>query len=164
MKQLTLIRHAKSCWKNPQLADFDRPLSNRGLSDLPGMTSRAAQLQLRPDLILCSGADRALTTAVQLAKSLGYPPEDIENIAEIYHARSETLLNLLQSQADEHKHIIVVGHNPALELLTVYLTGEKIAKFPTCGLVHIPLSVTCWTELAESCGTMDVFDYPKLHV
>ncbi|WP_261843855.1 SixA phosphatase family protein [Aliamphritea ceti] len=164
MKQLTLVRHAKSSWKDPQLADFDRPLNKRGLRDLPGLASRAGKMGLRPDLIISSGANRAINTAVQLARGIGYPPEEIENIAELYHARSETLMNLLQSQSDIHKHIAVVGHNPALELLATYLTGERLRKFPTCGLLHIPLSITCWTELAESCGTLEIFDYPKLHV
>ena len=163
MKQLTLVRHAKSCWKDPQLADFDRPLNKRGLRDLPGLAARAGEMGLRPDLIISSGANRAINTAIQLARGIGYPPEEIENIAELYHARSETLMNLLQSQSDHHRHIAVVGHNPSLELLGRYLTGEKLGKFPTCGLLHIPLSITCWTELAESCGTLEIFDYPKLH-
>ena len=30
MKYLTIIRHAKSSWENPELDDFDRPLNERG--------------------------------------------------------------------------------------------------------------------------------------
>jgi phosphohistidine phosphatase len=31
MKQLLLLRHAKSSWDDPNLDDVDRPLAERGL-------------------------------------------------------------------------------------------------------------------------------------
>ena len=33
MKQLLLIRHAKSSWDDPSQNDFDRPLNKRGNKD-----------------------------------------------------------------------------------------------------------------------------------
>lgn len=163
MKQLTLVRHAKSSWEDTQLSDFDRPLNNRGKRDLPLMAERLLQYEIFPDLILSSGALRALTTAEQIAKTLDYPEEKIIEAPELCHAREETLINLLQGQSDHYRHIMVVGHNPTLELVGYYLTHETIAKLPTCGVMQIPLSITVWEELAESCGTLERFDYPKLH-
>ena len=37
MKRLTLIRHAKSNWNDPDLTDFERPLNGRGRRDAPVM-------------------------------------------------------------------------------------------------------------------------------
>ena len=37
MLTLALLRHAKSSWKSPTLADQDRPLATRGVTDAPLM-------------------------------------------------------------------------------------------------------------------------------
>ena len=37
MKQILLLRHAKSSWEDEGLKDFDRPLASRGLKDAPLM-------------------------------------------------------------------------------------------------------------------------------
>ena len=84
-------------------------------------------------------------------------------VPELCGAGLETLLNLLQGQSDHYRHIMVVGHNPTLESLGFYLTHEPIEKLPTCGIMHIPLSITSWDELSESCGTLERFDAPKMH-
>lgn len=163
MKMLTLLRHAKSSRKAPQLSDFNRPLNKRGKRDLPLMAKRLQIFQIQPDLILSSGALRAITTAEQVARSQDYPLNKIIEVPELFHSRVETLLNLIQGQSDHYRHLMVVGHNPALELAGFYLTQEKLSNFPTCGIMQIALSITRWEELAESCGTLERLDYPKLH-
>jgi len=161
MKKLTLIRHAKSSWDDPSLSDFDRPLNKRGQKDLPPMAERVASQLPQADLILSSGAKRARATAEEvITRQLDAP---IAFVPELYESCYETLLNVLQSQSDRHKHLMVVGHNPGLEQLAYYLTHESQAKFPTAAVAHIDISVRSWTELAESCGTLSWFDYPKKH-
>lgn len=161
MKKLTLIRHAKSSWANPSLSDFDRPLNKRGMKDLPAMATRVAKNLPQADLLLSSGACRARSTAeevmaYQLDSAIAFVPE-------MYESCYETLLNMLQGQSDRHRHLILVGHNPGLEMLAYYLTHDRLEKFPTAAVYHIHLSVQSWSELAESCGTRSWFDYPKLH-
>lgn len=163
MKQLTLVRHAKSSWEFPELSDFDRPLNKRGKRDLPEMADRLVARGIAPELILSSGARRALTTAEQIARAQDYPIDNILEVPELYHARVETLINLLQGQSDHYRHLMIVGHNPTLEMAGYFLTHEPIAKFPTSGVMHIALSITSWEEVAESCGTLELLDYPKLH-
>lgn len=163
MRMLTLVRHAKSSWKDPELSDFNRPLNKRGKRDLPAMATRLQTLQIQPDLILSSGAHRAITTAEQIAQTQDYPVSHIIEVPELYHARIETLINLLQGQSDHYHHIMVVGHNPTLELASYYLIQENINHLPTCGVMQIALSITRWEELSESCGTLERFDYPKLY-
>ena len=41
-RTVVLIRHAKSSWDNPDLADFDRPLNERGHTDAPFMATQLA--------------------------------------------------------------------------------------------------------------------------
>ncbi|MCV6589880.1 MAG: histidine phosphatase family protein [Marinobacterium sp.] len=162
MKQLTLIRHAKSSWGDPSLSDFDRPLNQRGTRDLPGMAHRVSQHLPAAELILSSRAQRAQITAEEVA---GYQPgSTITFVPEMYESCYETLLNILQSQSDTHQHLILVGHNPGLKALGYYLTHEQLEKFPTSAVQHIHLSVRSWSEIAECCGTLSWFDCPKKHL
>lgn len=163
MRELTLIRHAKSSWSDPNLSDFERPLNARGMRDLPPLGQRIVEFELFPDLILSSGAVRAIATAETVSHALDMPVEAIQEIPELYESCYETLLNVLQNQSDCYRHIMVFGHNPGLEDLSYFLTHDVLNKFPTAGVLHIHLSITRWSELAESCGTQTRFDYPKLH-
>ncbi|HID69647.1 MAG TPA: hypothetical protein EYP35_04115 [Desulfobacterales bacterium] len=70
MKHLLICRHAKSSWKDPSLADFDRPLNKRGKRDAPQMGKMLVSHGIFPDLIVSSPAKRAKKTALRLAKEL----------------------------------------------------------------------------------------------
>jgi len=163
MKKLTLIRHAKSSWEDPTLDDFDRPLNRRGERDLPAMAQRVRDFGLEPDRLLTSGALRAFTTAKALVDALELNSEQMLVQPELYETHYQTLLHQLQQQSDHWHHLMVVGHNPGLENLGYYLTHERLAKFPTAAVLHIHLRINRWCELAEFCGSVELFDYPKLH-
>ena len=72
MKTLLLLRHAKSSWKHPELADHDRPLNKRGKRDAPSIGQLVSDKGLVPDLIMSSTAKRARKTARAVAKASGY--------------------------------------------------------------------------------------------
>lgn len=163
MKKLTLIRHAKSSWGTPGVEDFDRPLNKRGKRDLPAMAQRVRDAGLVPDRLLTSGAARAVTTAEALAGALELNGGQVLVQQELYAASYQSLLHQLQQQNDGWHHLMVVGHNPGLEDLAYYLTHERLPKFPTAAVLHIRLKIARWSELAESCGAVELFDYPKLH-
>lgn len=163
MKQLTLIRHAKSSWDNPGLRDFDRPLNARGMRDLPLMAARVKAFGLIPQRLLYSSATRTAVTARTLAQTLALEDRNCMAIPEMYEACWETLLNVLQGQPDHIDSIMLVGHNPGIADLGAYLSGQTLHHFPTSAVHHLMLNVLSWTELAESCGSTQIFDYPKLH-
>ena len=73
MKRLWLLRHAKSSWDDPGLADHDRPLAPRGRKAGKRMRRWAAEHDVRPDLVLCSTAVRAQATLELVAPALGAP-------------------------------------------------------------------------------------------
>lgn len=78
MRELYILRHAKSSWDDLTLADFDRPLNSRGREDAPLMGRHLAKLEIKPDLILSSPAKRAKKTAKIVAKELAYEKKEIE--------------------------------------------------------------------------------------
>ncbi|WP_432696737.1 SixA phosphatase family protein [Marinobacterium sp. YM272] len=163
MKQLILIRHAKSSWEHTHLADFDRPLNPRGQRDLPAMAERVRTRELIPDRLLYSSALRTTLTAWELKSALNLPESHCQDVPEMYQACWETLLNLLQGQPDSSNCLMLVGHNPGIADLGACLSGTAPQHFPTACVQHLILNVLSWSELAESCGTTQWFDYPKLH-
>ncbi|MBT6406343.1 MAG: histidine phosphatase family protein, partial [Rhodospirillaceae bacterium] len=60
MKTIYLLRHAKSSWKDPTLADFDRPLNKRGKRAAKNMAVYLGGHNPRPELVLCSAAKRTV--------------------------------------------------------------------------------------------------------
>lgn len=147
MKTLLLLRHAKSSWKYPDLADHDRPLNKRGKQTAPRIGQLLKDENLLPDLILSSTAARAQTTARKVAKASGYAG-DIRATRELYESGPETYLALLQAMADDHTRVLVVGHNPDLEMLLEHLTDEA-ETLPTAALAQVELAITHWQELNE---------------
>ena len=145
MKTLLLLRHAKSSWKHPALADHDRPLNKRGKRTAPRVSALLQDEDLIPDLMLCSSAVRAYTTALLVAKACGYAGE-IKRIRKLYLAEPETYVEVLRQVAEKHARVLVVGHNPGLEALIEALTGEAMAM-PTAALAQVELSLKRWSDL-----------------
>ena len=94
MKYLYLVRHAKSSWDFPELADADRPLNKRGKRNAPEMGLRLAARNLELDTIITSPANRAKTTARMIAEQLEFPVESISEMDEIYHAGTASLVDV----------------------------------------------------------------------
>ena len=145
MKTLLLLRHAKSSWKHPELADHDRPLNKRGKRTAPLMGALLQDEDLIPDLILCSSAVRAHTTALFVAEACNYRGK-IKQTRELYLAGPEDYVEVLRQVADKHARVLVVGHNPGLEALIEALTGEATAM-PTGALAQVDLSLKHWRDL-----------------
>ena len=148
MKTLLILRHAKSSWDDPELADIDRPLNKRGKQDAPRMGKLLRSEDLVPDLILSSPARRARKTAQEVSEESGYPGK-IEVQPDFYPGDPEAYIQALRSLADEHQRVMVVGHNPGLEELVDALTGESVA-LPTAALAQVSLPVERWSQLDDS--------------
>jgi phosphohistidine phosphatase len=163
VKELYLIRHAKSSWDYPQLKDFDRPLNERGEEDAPLMGKVLKENNILPQLILSSPAKRALNTAQIIAKALGYPSSKIEELHSIYHGEMATLMDLLNGIDNQYETVFVFGHNPTFTYLAEELGGEYIGNLPTCGVVGIRFEIDDWALLSKGLGTQIYYDYPKRH-
>jgi phosphohistidine phosphatase len=134
MKTLTLLRHAKSSWDSPGLADSERPLSRRGERDAPLTARRIKDAEIRPSLILSSPAVRAWTTARSVASELHYPPEFLQREQDLYLASRRRLIEVIGRQDRGFNSLLLVGHNPGLTELANYLVPGLTDNVPTCGL------------------------------
>ncbi len=147
MKTLLILRHAKSSWKDESLADFDRPLNARGKEDAPRMGRMLRKAGLTPDLILSSAAKRARKTAEAVAETCSYANE-IVFTRELYAADPDTIIEQVRCAPDTAASVMVVAHNPGLELLLEQLTGE-LQALPTAALAEVRLPINAWAELTE---------------
>lgn len=161
MKRITLLRHAKSSWKNPHLSDVDRPLNGRGKSDAPEMGRRLKRTGFRPDAVITSPAKRARRTAQLVAREIGFPPDGVVVEAGIYEAGQEMLLEIVRGLGKDIGHALLVGHNPGFTDLANYLTGEEIENIPTAGVATIEFGTDSWKNIGRSGGDLVHFDYPK---
>lgn len=161
MKKLYLIRHAKSCWDNPHLSDFDRPLNNRGKHDAPLMGKILKRMKIKPDVIYSSGANRAISTALIIAKELDYDEDRIIVENNIYESSIMDLIEIIHEIPDEIKTAFIVGHNPGINLLSDYISDKEIDNIPTCGIVGIEFDIKDWREVQQKTGKQILFEYPK---
>jgi phosphohistidine phosphatase len=160
MRQLILIRHAKSSWSDPALDDFDRPLSKRGKRDAPFMAKLISEKKIHPDLIISSPAKRTKLTALEFAKQFGIKSENILWDDKLYLATFTTLIKKLKQLDNNLKTVFLVGHNPGLTDLQNFLCKEEIENIPTCGIVSMKTDKK-WSEISSKDFELEFFEYPK---
>ncbi len=166
MKTLYLVRHAKSTWEYPSLADYDRPLNNRGLRDAPLMGQRLADKKISVDQIWSSPARRAIDTTYILAEALNYSRKEIMLHDQFYISSTDNFISEIQSCPDEVKSLLIVGHNPVICQSANLLIADDnsdadIELMPTCSIVAIEFNICSWSQLREHEGRCLFFDYPK---
>ena len=147
MKTLLILRHAKSSWGEPALADIQRPLNKRGKHDAPRIGELIKEMGLVPDTILSSPAVRAMKTAEAAADRCGYEGE-IEIRENFYPGSPDDYIDAINNLPDACARVMVVGHNPGLEELLSDLTGES-EPLPTAALAQVELAIQRWIDLDD---------------
>jgi len=161
-KRLTLVRHAKSDWGDPALADFDRPLNARGERDAPDMANRLVEAGLRPTLMISSPAARAVATARVFAEAFGYPEKRIRPAQAAYLATPGELLEVVRHLGGRATHLMLFGHNPGISGFGAWLTGDDSpGEVPTCAVASLLIPVRKWSEIEFGRATRDFYDFPK---
>ncbi|QIK95194.1 histidine phosphatase family protein [Sphingomonas sp. HDW15A] len=161
MPRLLLLRHAKSSWDEDGLADFDRPLNERGRAAATAIGRYLAAQKVVPDRLMVSPARRTRETIERvLAEVSGWPKPQYDD--RIYEASSGDLSRIISETPAGTESLMLVGHNPGLGFIAAQLGGARAAvelgKFPTGSLAIIELSEP-WAE-AHS-GTLAAFVKPR---
>lgn len=148
MKNLLVMRHAKSSWKDPSLDDHDRPLNGRGNRDAPRMGRLLEEAKLIPDCILTSTARRARRTAELVAEQL---PVHVTVSAtdDLYHASADEWSRQIQNLPRTASTVLCIGHNPGLEDFLASATNRYVAM-PTAAIAHLVVKVNQWSEVRGS--------------
>lgn len=155
MKDLLLLRHAKTRQAAPDEDDFDRSLTGRGRRDAGAAAGWLSRRGVRPGLILCSAAHRTRETLTPLQDAYGAAvPVRID--PRLYLADTGTLLAVLRETQAELRSVLVIAHNPGLHELAVGLArsgprtdalGRLERKFVTTGLARLKIAINDWAKL-----------------
>jgi phosphohistidine phosphatase len=155
MRQLLLLRHAKSAWDDPDLPDHARPLNARGRAAAAAMSGAMHGLGLEPDLVLVSTARRTMQTLAALEPWPELPL--IEPMDALYLASAERILTVLRGVAETVRSVLVIGHNPGLHQAAMALAGDAVLKrgapmarrlaeaYPTGALAEFAVASPWWS-------------------
>lgn len=157
-RELLIHRHAKSAWDTDAPADFDRPLSLRGLRASKRMGRYIADTGLVPDAVVCSTATRAVQTVLGVAQAARFTLQTVRFEGAIYEASLSTLLDVLGDCDPEAPRTMIVGHNPGLEYLLDHLAGGVPIPgdgklLPTAALARLELPGD-WRRLDRGDGKL----------
>ena len=169
MKRLTILRHAKSSWDQPEAEDFDRPLNERGRKAAVRMGKELKRRKMQFDAVLASPAARVRETLDGIAKGDGHFDPEIRFEEAIYLADPATLLDQVKGLSDDVRAPMLVGHNPGLERLILLLTAgdgkglrEKVAEgYPTAALAVIELPAPRWSDVEWGSGVLAELILPR---
>jgi phosphohistidine phosphatase len=164
-RYLYVLRHAKSSWDDPAQRDHDRPLAPRGRRAAKLLSEYVEHSAIRPELVLCSTARRTQETLA------GVNPRGEALIEpELYTATVTDLIERLRRVPAATGAVMVIGHNPAVQMLVLRLAraqpdpGERLAdvrrKFPTGALATLSFT-DAWHDLTSGCAELTDYVRPK---
>ncbi len=165
-RSLLIMRHGKSDWNTDSQSDFERPLAKRGQKAVKRIGKWLIQQELTPDYIISSPANRAQQTAIGICRKLKLAESSIIWEPRIYGADMQTLLDVLVACPPEKQKVMLIGHNPGLEMLFRYLAGETFETsqdqnpMPTAALASLDMPDN-WESLDTGAGKLISIIYPR---
>lgn len=146
MKNLILIRHAKSSWEAP-LKDFDRPLMKRGILDAHDVSANISKFLPKTYIIWSSSAARASETALIFAQNISYPIESIVYKDDLYTFDDKQLEKVIKSCDNSLESVILFGHNEAITNFVNKFGDVFIENVPTSGFVSLQFDSESWDNI-----------------
>jgi len=152
MKKIYFLRHAKSSWKKPVI-DYDRGLKKRGKNDAKLIADYISTYLKKPQIVISSGAKRALKTAKIVSKEL-----DIKDILindRLYDSSIDEYLKVIRETSERYNSVMIVGHNPVISDTVVKLTNNhRFDWLPTSAVVVVECEVKRWSDIDRCKSTL----------
>jgi phosphohistidine phosphatase len=144
VRTLLLVRHAEAARADAGTKDIQRPLTAKGFREASRAGRFLAEKEALPDAVLCSSADRAVSTAERICEQLKFSLEAISQQEEIYNASVRNLLEVIHALPARLGQVLLVGHNPALTYLAEYLSGDEIGHMEPGAIVKLEIEGESW--------------------
>jgi phosphohistidine phosphatase len=163
MKELIIMRHAKSDWDNESLSDFERPLNERGNISAPLVAQELLERNFSPDKIFSSSATRAKETAKLVAKVFNIPAKSIEFDMRFYSGFKNDYFLYIQHLSNDINKAMIIGHNPNIENIIAILAKnkEKVTAMSTASAAYFQFDVNNWNEVMPNSGLLQFIIHPK---
>jgi phosphohistidine phosphatase len=162
MKSILFVRHAKSGWTNPAIADFDRPLNERGLRDAPEMARRLMEKNITIDAFVSSTALRALTTAKLFQETFAADAGKLIEINDLYHAYPPMFFDVIKKLDDKLNTVAIFAHNPGITDMVNRMKVARVDDMPTCAVFGVRTDISHWKDFANAEKKFWFLDYPKM--
>jgi phosphohistidine phosphatase len=151
VRRLTLVRHAKAEPIHPQISDFDRALTHRGLQEAERLARHLSVCNFVPDLLLTSPAQRTKQTAEILMRELALPANYAQHEESLYLAPALDMLKVARSPGPQVRHLMIVGHNPGISELAKLLAPDAgLDELATATAFTMMFDVPAWPGIAAA--------------
>jgi len=157
MKELILLRHAKSSWDN-NLDDRNRPLTEKGVNRIINISKASRNFFLDIDVVYSSPAIRAISTAIITSSVLKINFSKIKINENLYSFNSQNILSFIKSIDNKFNRVLCVGHNPAFTEVSNLLGNKELIHLPTAGWVKFKLNESDWKDINNG---ESIFGLPK---
>ncbi|NNE52863.1 MAG: histidine phosphatase family protein [Sulfitobacter sp.] len=146
MKQLILMRHAKSDWSAGAGSDHARPLNPRGRRAATALGDWLRKQDLVPDEVLCSDAMRTRETLLRLDLPEGIPTTFSRAL---YLATHDDLLKIMRGATGNR--VLMLGHNPGIgwcaeAVLQAPPDHPQFSRYPTCATLVAEFEIDDWAQ------------------
>ena len=148
MKEIILIRHAKSSWEY-DVDDIERPLKPRGYKDIQLVAEAFLNHNAQPDAIFCSPAMRAKLTADSFIGTTKYSGIPFKIIDQLYDFAGKKVIDFIKSLPNDHDRVVIFGHNHAFTSISNIFGDCSIDNVPTAGLVYLQFDIKNWSDLKK---------------
>lgn len=160
MKQLLLVRHAKSDWEAGVLSDHDRPLNNKGHEQAPRIANQLLQQNISIDTFISSTALRAFTTATYFANAYQLSNEQIIKEPSLYNAPIENYEQLIPTINNKYQTVALFAHNPGITHMANSMAKNRILEMPTCGVFIVQATCNSWKDFLKTPKLSMQFIFP----
>ncbi|MBT8127997.1 MAG: NUDIX domain-containing protein [Gammaproteobacteria bacterium] len=163
-RELLIFRHGKAVTAS-KLDDFLRPITDKGKRGAQRMGAWLWQKDIRPDYIVSSPAERALVSAQKLCKASGQDSAAIVTDKRLYKASIKSHLDVLADCPKKKQRVLLVGHNPGLTELLLYLLGGNVPTpddgklLPAATLARLVMPGN-WKKLGFDCAQLKSLTRP----
>lgn len=159
MKTLFVLRHAAASGPASAPTDFERPLNARGRTQALDIGARMKGLDI--DAIVASPARRVVETisgVLEGSRSIVEPMYD----PRAYNGSPDAWTEIIRGADDRFDRLLIVGHNPGLQLLLLDLAGddrdglrdEVASSYPTATLAELRLAAERWRDVGPRSGSI----------
>lgn len=159
MRTLILMRHAKSSWDDPVLADHDRPLNDRGVRSARAMGDWLRRGGHVPECCLSSTSRRTCETFEELGIDVPLMPT-----RHLYHVGPDEMMDVLSGAKEAT--VLMLGHNPGIAAFAERLLRRppahpRFADYPTCATLVARFEGNSWNETGWHEGQPIAFAIPR---
>ena len=154
--RLMLMRHANT-EEGHEKKDFQRVLTEKGKEEANQAADFLHEYQI--DKMLVSFVKRTMQTSAIITEKA--TAAETEMVTELYEGDEHAILDLIASQENRNKHLLVIGHNPLIYNVAMSLAKNSSSEYnnlintamPTARIIIIDFpDVNNWNEIHQQKG------------